>query len=121
MNQIGELNEKPLHAALKTWYAGPDDRVEVPVNGGQRGYVIDLVQDDLLIEIQTGNFSSIKRNSLLKKWSVLPEYFITRIVSRTHSRSFFVLGFFFLIMFSEMAIFIECLKFDSCSMVEIEH
>ena len=61
MNHIGELNEQPLHAALKAWYAGPDDRVEVSVDGGQHGYVIDLVQDNLLIEIQTGNFSSIKR------------------------------------------------------------
>jgi hypothetical protein len=57
MNHIGELNEQPLHAALKAWYAGPDVQVEVSVGG----YVIDLIQDDLLIEIQTGNFSSIKR------------------------------------------------------------
>jgi hypothetical protein len=57
MNKIGELNEQPLHAALKAWYAGPDDQVEVSIDG----YVIDLVQNDLLIEIQTGNFSSIKR------------------------------------------------------------
>jgi len=57
MNKIGELNEQPLHAALKAWYAKPDDRVEVSVDG----YVIDLVQNSLLIEIQTGNFSSIKR------------------------------------------------------------
>ena len=61
MNHIGELNEQPLHAALKAWYAGPDDQVEVSVDGGQRGYVIDIVQGDLLIEIQTGNFSSIKQ------------------------------------------------------------
>ena len=66
MNHIGELNEQPLHAALKAWYAGPDDQacqrqVEVSVDCGQRSYVIDIVQDDLLIEIQTGNFSSIKR------------------------------------------------------------
>jgi hypothetical protein len=53
---IGLLNEKPLHAALKSWYAGPNDRFEVPV----AGYVIDIVRDDLLIEIQTGNFSSMK-------------------------------------------------------------
>jgi hypothetical protein len=57
MNHIGELNEQPLHAALKAWYARPGDGVEVPVDG----YVIDLVQGELLIEIQTGNFSSIKR------------------------------------------------------------
>ena len=66
MNRIGELNEQPLHAALKAWYARPGDRVEVPVDG----YVIDLVQGELLIEIQTGNFSSIKR----KLYELVPRY-----------------------------------------------
>jgi hypothetical protein len=56
MSGIGLLNEKPLHASLKQWYARPGDRFEVAVGG----YVIDIVRDDLLIEIQTGNFSSIK-------------------------------------------------------------
>jgi hypothetical protein len=56
MPGIGLLNEKPLHASLKQWYARPGDRFEVPVDG----FVIDLVRDDLLIEIQTRNFFSIK-------------------------------------------------------------
>jgi hypothetical protein len=56
MSGIGLLNEKPLHASLKQWYSRPGDRFEVPVDG----FVIDIVRDDLLIEIQTGNFSSIK-------------------------------------------------------------
>ena len=56
MSGIGLLNEKPLHASLKQWYARPGDRLEVPVDG----FVIDIVRDDLLIEIQTRNFSSIK-------------------------------------------------------------
>jgi len=55
--QIGTLNEKPLHAALKAWYAEPGDRLEVPIDG----FVIDIVRDDLLVEIQTGNFAAIKR------------------------------------------------------------
>jgi hypothetical protein len=53
---IGTLNEKSLHAALKLWIAKPDDEFEVRVGR----YVIDLVRDDLLIEIQTRNFSAIK-------------------------------------------------------------
>lgn len=53
---IGTLNEKPLHAALKEWYAEPGDRIEVEVDG----YFVDLVRGDLLIEIQTGGFSGIK-------------------------------------------------------------
>ncbi len=55
MSNIGTLNEKPLHAALKEYYAKPDDQFEVSVDG----FVIDIVQGDLLIEIQTGNFASI--------------------------------------------------------------
>lgn len=49
--------EGPLHAALKTWYSRSGDSLEVPVDG----FVIDLVRGDLLIEIQTGGFSSMKR------------------------------------------------------------
>ena len=54
---IGTLNESPLHAALKEWYAQPDDRFEVPVDG----FVVDIVRGDLLVEVQTGSFSGIKR------------------------------------------------------------
>ena len=61
MSGIGLLNEKPLHASLKQWYARPGDRFEVPVDG----FVIDIVRDDLLIEIQTRNFAAI--NSKLCK------------------------------------------------------
>lgn len=56
MASIGLLNEKPLHASLKQWCAKPGDRFEVAVDG----FVIDIVRDDLLLEIQTGNFASIK-------------------------------------------------------------
>lgn len=56
-HQIGTLNEKPLHAALKQCYAKPGDRLEVAVDN----YVIDIVRGDLLIEIQTRSFSAIKR------------------------------------------------------------
>jgi hypothetical protein len=56
MSGIGVLNERALHAALKQWYARPGDRLEVGVNG----FVIDIVRGDLLIEIQTRNFSAIK-------------------------------------------------------------
>lgn len=55
--RIGTLREKPLHASLKEWYALPGDRFECPVDG----FVIDLVRGDLLIEIQTSGFSSMKQ------------------------------------------------------------
>jgi len=54
--RIGTLKESSLHAALKAWYAAPGDGVEVEVEG----YVIDLVRGDRLIEIQTGNFWSLR-------------------------------------------------------------
>ena len=56
ISSIGLLNEKPLHASLKEWYAQSGDRFEVTVDG----FVIDIVRDDLLLEIQTANFASIK-------------------------------------------------------------
>lgn len=54
--QIGTLNEQPLHAALKEFYAGPGARLEVDVDG----FIVDVAHDGLLVEIQTGSFSSIK-------------------------------------------------------------
>ena len=54
---IGTLREKPLHASLKRWYSRSGDRIEVPVDG----FVIDLVREDLLIEVQTRGFSSMKQ------------------------------------------------------------
>jgi hypothetical protein len=54
---IGVLNEKPLHAGLKEWYCADGDQVEVPFEG----FVVDLVRDGLLIEIQTRGFASMRR------------------------------------------------------------
>ncbi|MBN1875162.1 MAG: hypothetical protein JXA33_13100 [Anaerolineae bacterium] len=54
---IGTLNEKPLHAALKAWYAQPGDQFEVAIDG----FVVDIVRGDLLIEIQTRSFTAMKR------------------------------------------------------------
>jgi len=53
---IGTLNEGSLHAALKLWYAEPGDQFEHPIDG----YVIDLVRDGLLIEVQTGGFTPLR-------------------------------------------------------------
>lgn len=65
---IGTLNEKPLHEALKKWYARPKDKFEVPVEGS----VADIVRGKLLIEIQTKNFAAIRRKleKLLAKHKV---------------------------------------------------
>lgn len=53
---INTYNEKSLHAALKQWYARDGGETEVRVDG----YIVDVVYDGCIIEVQTGNFASIK-------------------------------------------------------------
>jgi hypothetical protein len=55
-HSISTWNESPLHAALKEWVAWPGDQFEVALDG----FIVDIVRGDLLIEIQTGNFRSIR-------------------------------------------------------------
>jgi hypothetical protein len=54
--RIALQREGPLHASIKRWYARPGDRVEVPIER----YVIDLVRDEQLIEVQTRGFAGMK-------------------------------------------------------------
>mgnify|MGYP001083290505 CR=1 FL=1 len=56
MNPIGTLHETSLHAAIKQLYARPGDLIEENVDG----LIIDIVRENTLIEIQTGNFSPLK-------------------------------------------------------------
>jgi hypothetical protein len=76
LSSIGLLQESSLHAALKTWYARPGDRFEVPVDG----FVVDIVRDGLLIEIQTRNFSALKAklNRLVERYRVRLLYPVAR-------------------------------------------
>jgi hypothetical protein len=66
---IGNLRETALHAALKDWYARPGDEMEAQV----AGYFIDLRRGDTLIEVQTRNFSALKRKltALLENYAVV--------------------------------------------------
>jgi hypothetical protein len=54
---LNTYREGSLHAALKAMYARPGDRIEESVDG----YVVDVVRDDGLVEIQTGSFASAAR------------------------------------------------------------
>lgn len=54
---IGTHNERSLHASLKEYYGQSGGIVE----GSVDGFIIDVVQKDRLVEIQTKNFSSIKK------------------------------------------------------------
>jgi len=56
----GHGNESSLHSQVKEWYAHVGDRFEVEVDG----FIVDIVRGDLLIEVQTGNFSSIREKLL---------------------------------------------------------
>jgi hypothetical protein len=73
---IGLLNEQPLHGALKAWYAQPGARFEVQIDG----FVIDIVQGDLVVEIQTGNFSAVKEkiNALVRRHALRLVYPVAR-------------------------------------------
>jgi len=48
--------ESSLHSTIKKWYFVEGDRLEAKVNG----FIVDIARGDLLIEIQTANFSAIK-------------------------------------------------------------
>lgn len=69
---IGTLSETTLHAQLKELYAGTDGEMEVPVDG----FIADVIKDERIIEIQTGNFSKIrdKLRTLTKSHRVMLVY-----------------------------------------------
>ncbi len=51
------MNEHSLHSEIKNWYSLPGDRFEVKIDN----FIVDIVREALLIEIQTKNFSAIKK------------------------------------------------------------
>jgi len=51
------MNEHSLHSAIKDWYSVPKDRFEVRVDG----FIIDILRENLLIEVQTKSFRAVKR------------------------------------------------------------
>ena len=56
MNEIGILNERTLHAALKRYYEPDTSCHEVRY----KGYVADVLNAQGVIEIQTGSFARLK-------------------------------------------------------------
>jgi len=55
-NAFSSRRESSLHSAIKKWYYIEGDKLEAKVDG----FIVDIKRGDLLIEIQTSNFSSIK-------------------------------------------------------------
>jgi len=69
---IGTLKESSLHATLKQIYRVPGAKIEKPLGK----YVIDIVYNNLLIEIQTKNFSAIRKKleNLIQNYRMLLIY-----------------------------------------------
>lgn len=88
--EISTLNEKPLHAALKSWYARPDDLFEVSIGG----FIVDILRDELIVEIQTRNFAAIKRKMITLTsrypvrlvYPIAREKWIVRLAADGHSQ-----------------------------------
>ena len=51
------MTEHSLHSAIKDWYKVSGDELEVKVED----FIVDILRGKLLIEIQTGNFSAVKK------------------------------------------------------------
>lgn len=67
---IGILSEKPLHATLKWWLDDNPDHHEVTLPCGR---VADVYDGERVYEIQTGNFSALRK----KLETLLPAYPVT--------------------------------------------
>jgi len=76
---IGTLNEGSLHASLKRFYGQPGDRYEVEL----KGFVVDIVRGEDLIEIQTGSFGSMgtKLDELLADHRIMVVYPVSTVVT----------------------------------------
>jgi hypothetical protein len=59
------MNEFSLHSEIKKWYSLPEDQFEVRLGN----YIVDILRGDLIIEVQTKNFSAIrgKLETLIRK------------------------------------------------------
>jgi hypothetical protein len=76
------MTEYTLHSQIKDWYKVSGDRLEVKIDD----FIIDVYRDDLLVEIQTGNFSAIKKklSKLLPKYKVRLVYPIAKLKWISH-------------------------------------
>jgi hypothetical protein len=80
------MTEYSLHSEIKDWYMVSGDELEVKVED----FIIDILKGKLLIEIQTGNFSAVKKKlmKLLLNNQVRLVYPITKLKWIVHvSRS----------------------------------
>ena len=57
------MTEYSLHSELKDWYMASGDELEVTVGD----FRVDILRGKLLIEIQTQNFSAVKKKLTFKQ------------------------------------------------------
>jgi len=71
------MTEYSLHSEIKDWYSILGDEIESKVED----FKVDILRDKLLIEIQTGNFSAVKKklNKLLLNNKVRLVYPIAKL------------------------------------------
>lgn len=69
MRLINTCNESPLHESVKRLYVEEGDHTEVSV----KGYLVDVLKRDSIVEVQTANFSAIKKKLAILKnqWNIL--------------------------------------------------
>ena len=69
------MNERALHSEIKKVYSLPGDKFEVKLDN----YVVDILRGNLVIEVQTKNFSAIKGKleTLIEKHKVRLVYPLT--------------------------------------------
>jgi hypothetical protein len=65
------MNEFSLHSEIKKVYSLPGDQFEVKLDN----YIVDILRGNLVIEVQTKNFSALK-----EKLQVLIEKHLVRLV-----------------------------------------
>ena len=65
------MNECSLHSEIKKVYSLPGDQFEVKLGN----YIVDILRENLVIEVQTKNFSALK-----EKLQVLTENYRVRLV-----------------------------------------
>lgn len=72
ISQNVRSSESSLHVQLKEYYRLPGDKIEHQIEK----FIIDIVRKNFLIEVQTKNFSAIKKKleALTKKYKVLLVY-----------------------------------------------
>lgn len=77
------MTEYSLHSEIKAWYKGSEDKLEVKVDD----FIVDVLRGKLLIEIQTSNFSAVKKKlvKLLLKNQVRLVYPIAKIKWIVHA------------------------------------